>query len=434
MYKATSVPRRRLSGAARLLVPTLLLVLTLLALTMLTGCGSDPKSDGTQAQSAAAAQTAAAPETTLPPETAAPVQQTEAPSEPETEPAPEPLPAGWTPSLNRTDISFFGAGESFVLTVPGAAGHYEILWSAEDEQIAAVDQTGRVTAVGPGSARIYAELAGTKLTCWIRCKFDAPPAEDEPALDKTDISFFGVGESYRLRVSNVPEGAEILWSSEDYGVASVDGNGRVRAVGPGTIRVRARVGDVVLSCWVRCHFTAPDVPRCSVADGSWLVALHRSSVTAADGESGVSVAQAELLGLVRVEKDVLEALEPYDKLDLSDFGLGAFRVSSVEFNTEKDQCAVTSGETVLRFSGDGSGLWTLLDENGLAKYYTVGTGRFVFTDDSRVSEQPDGGTPIRRADVMDLFDKHPGFEETLSPVELTVSDGLVTNAVWHYAP
>ena len=427
MFKSKSGTRRNHACAALIAILTMLLAL-------LAGCkkGQEKEAGGTQSAPATSAVTTAAPETTLPTEsTDTAGQDAAAPSASETEAASETLPADWVPSLNSTDISFFGPGESFVLTVPGAAGYYDVLWSAEDEAIAAVDGGGRVTAVGPGSARIYAEVAGTQLTCWIRCRFDAPPAEGSPTLNSTDISFFGVGERYRLSVSNAPEDAEILWSSEDYGVAYVDGDGLVRAVGSGTVRVHARVGDTVLACWVRCQFPDPDVPRSSVADGSWRVTLHKSRITVRDEEAGVFVAQAELLERIRVTGEELEGLEPYDKLDLSRFGLETYRVTDAAFDAEGKTCTVTAGETVLRFSADDSGLWTLLDENGAARYYSAGTGRFVFTDDSRVCEQTGGdtGSEVRVADVTALFGRHSDSEETVSPVVLTVSDGLVTEAV-----
>lgn len=435
MFKKTSNSRRSV-GAALLSALVMVVVLTLLVMSLLTGCTKDPKPEDTTVPSTAAptVPTTAAPETTLPPETAPTEPVSTEPAE--TEPPVVTVPADWTPALSKTDISFFGAGETYILTVPGAPGGLEILWSAENEEIAAVDQTGRVTAVGPGSARIFAEVVGKKLECWIRCKFEAPPAEDEPALNNTDISFFGVGESYRLKVSNVPEDAKIVWTSEDYGVAYVDSSGRVRAVGPGTIRVKAQVGETVLSCWVRCHFTAPELPRSSVADGSWRVTLHKSSVTVQNEETGVFVAQAELLSRIQVTKTLLESLEPYSKFDLTRFGLGTWRVSSVAFSADETTCTVTAGDADLLFSLDDNELWTLVDADGEARYYTAGTARFVFTDDSKVYEQTGGASdPLdRRADVLALFDLHPGFEETVTPVFLTVSDGLVTNAVWHYGP
>ncbi len=416
-------------GAALCSALTLLLTLSLLTLLLLSGCTGDTKTEGSTVPSTPASteRTTEAPVTTLPSETAAPELVS-------TEPA-VTLPPGWTPTLNKTDISFFGPGEAFTLIVPGAPVGLEILWSAENEEIASVNQNGRVTAVGPGSARIFAEVAGTKLACWIRCSFEGPPAEDAPALNKTDISFFGVGESFRLSVNHAPEDAKILWSSEDYGVASVDENGRVRAVGPGTIRVRAQFGDVVLACWVRCQFPAPELPHCSVADGSWRVILHKSGITVLDQAAEVFVAQAQLLGRVRVAGELLESLEPYSKLDLSDFGLGSFRVSAIDFEADGTGVTVTSGDAILPFSLEDDGLWTLVDGSGEPVWTAAGAARLVFTGDTRVCDRrgEDVAGEVRRANVLELFDIH-GAQETVSPVVIEVSDGLVTEAVWQYEP
>ena len=425
MRKTRFETRRRVAAALRPAMMCLLL-LPLLSLSLLTGCAGDPKAETATLPAAPASTEGSHQAPTQAPET-------EAPAPASTEPA-LTLPPDWSPSLNRSDISFFGPGETFTLVVPGAPVGLEILWSTENEAVARVDRTGRVTAVGPGSARIYAELAGTKLSCWIRCAFEAPPAEDAPALNKTDISFFGVGESFRLIVDHAPGDAEIRWSSEDYGVASVDENGRVRAVGPGTIRIRAQVKDQVLACWVRCQFAAPELPRCSVADGSWRVALQKSGVTVLDQEAGVYVAQAELLSPVLVPGERLEGLEPYSKLDLSDFGLGILRVSALEPEADGTGVTVIAGEEKLRFVRNEDRSWTLLDEKGEPAWYASGAARLVFTDDSRVYGQKgrDEATRARRANVLELFGAQPGSEERLSPVLLQVSDGLVTEAVWQY--
>lgn len=432
MFKTTFGSRGGTARAALLIALTLSLLLTLL-----TGCTGDAKTDKTETRPS---DTAPVTDTELPPATtAAPAPVTTEPAP--TEPAPaETLPADWVPSLNRSDISFFGAGETFVLTVPHAPASLEILWSAEDEAIAAVDANGRVRAVGPGSARVYAEVAGTKLSCWVRCQFEAQPAEGDPTLNNTDISFFGVGESYRLTVNNAPADAQILWTSEDYGVASVDETGRVRAVGPGTIRVKAQVGETVLSCWVRCQFASQDLPRCSVADGSWRVVLRKSLITVLNEEAGVYVAAAELRSPVRLSGEFMESLGQWSRLDLSAFGLGVWRVSSIEFSEDGTSCTVLDLDKILRFSRDEEGWWVLLDVDGEPTYYSAGTARFVFTAETLVLDQMTGvlqGDPagaIRRATVLDLFDQQPGFENELPLVGLTVSDGFVTEAVWYYHP
>ena len=69
-----------------------------------------------------------------------------------------------------------------------------------------------------------------------------------------NMTFFAAGENYVLSVTNVPAGTTVEWRSLDESIATVDANGHVKAVGPGTTRVIATVGNLSAECWVRCRF------------------------------------------------------------------------------------------------------------------------------------------------------------------------------------
>ena len=400
----------------------------ILAMTLLlSACAENAAPTG----SSASPSTAAIPTDSTP----APADSTPAPTETETEaPETERPTVEWKRVLNQTDISFFGPGESFQLFLPEAPADLEVLWSSEEPEIAAVSENGRVTAVGPGSTRIIAEIGEETLHCWIRCQFSAVPGEDEPALDKTDISFFGVGESYRFTLRNVPEDAEVVWSSEDYGVASVDENGRVTAVGPGTIRVTARVDGLTLSSWVRCQFAATELPRSSVADGSWLVQLRKDRITALDEEGGVYIANAVVQIPVQVP-----GLTAGGQLDLSAFGLGIREVESIEYDPDQTACTVTTSSGTLRFVPAESGAWKLLGEDGEPMSVKGGDARLVFNGDSVFLDQVSAAAagrsePIPRENLLDLFDKQPDAGDELNAVSVTVAEGVVTRAIWYGRP
>ena len=91
-----------------------------------------------------------------------------------------------------------------------------------------------------------------------------PPATSVPAgtptgfiLSKEDFTFFSKGESYRVAVTFQPAGAAgtVTWTSDDPSIATVDANGRVTAVGKGTVNVTAKVEGVgEKKCIVRCNF------------------------------------------------------------------------------------------------------------------------------------------------------------------------------------
>ena len=343
-------------------------------------------------------------------------------------------------SLNRTDISFFGAGEAFTLIVKGVAAGTEVLWTSENEAIASVDENGTVTAVAPGTVKVFARIGEAELTCWVRCQFTAPEGEEAPFLNKTDISFFGVGESFLLSVQNVPEGEKVVWSSEDVHVASIDEKGRVTAVGPGTIHVAAQVGDVSLYCWVRCQFTIP-APRSSVADGSWLVNLYKDRVTSlgstpADGYS----AEADLLDYISVSKNELDRMENGSALDLTACGMKVYRVSEVRYEggEARYHVAVESGPEMV-FAEDDRGRWCLLSENGEFATWVSGSAKLIFAGNAVLLDEVSAvlsghADPIRVNDLMDLFGRQSGYENTLPAVGVTVENGVVTQAIWHYVP
>ena len=332
-----------------------------------------------------------------------------------------PTDPDWEPALNKTDLTFFGAGESYTLVLEEAPAGTKAEWSSENEEIAAVDETGRVTAVGPGSTRIYAQVGEEKLECWIRCRFEAPAGEEAPKLNKTDMSFFGVGESFRLSVENLPEGEKVTWSSEDIYVASVDENGLVTAVGPGTIRVAAQAGETTLYCWVRCQFAAPAGPRSSVEDGTWQVRLSKDGLTPVGTGPDRWQAEGQLLDLVTVNQKELERLERGSALDLTAWGMQVYRVTKAEFDADKDRWRVeTDGGPKMEFRKDDRGGWSLWGD-GSFELRPHGSAKLAF--DENTALQDGAGKTV--AHLTDLFEEESGA----SLFSVTVENGVVTRCV-----
>ena len=401
----------------------------LLLLLLLTACGTTPRPDEDSTAGTNAPASTEAPVGTT--ETSAPAVETSA------------VPTATAPDLrnaylNKTDISFFGAGESYTLVLEGVPVGTEVEWTSENEEIAVVDPSGRVTAVGPGSARVFAQVGEGKLTCWIRCQFAAPAGEEEPALNKSDISFFGVGEHFTLRVENLPEDTQVVWSSEDVYVATVDENGLVTAEGPGTIRVAAQVGDKALYCWVRCQFDAPAGPHSSVGDGEFLVNLYEDRLTPVGTAPDRWMAEADWLDHVWVDQNELDRLQNGSALDLTRFGLKVYRVSKARYDAEAAAYFVEIDGEEMEFRKDDAHRWCPLSPDGEFLTFVRGTAKLAFDENSVLLDQMsavlDGGTePYAVAHLTDYFGK-PGAENGLFRVEVTVENGIVTRCVWLYTP
>jgi uncharacterized protein YjdB len=117
-------------------------------------------------------------------------------------------------------------------------------WSSADTTVAAVNDTGLVTAVDEGATTITAEADGVADSSDVRVTQVAAAVSIVPALDtlrtldssRQFIAFAFDSTGTRLT------GAKARWSSSDPSVATVDAAGLARARRSGTARILAHVG------------------------------------------------------------------------------------------------------------------------------------------------------------------------------------------------
>ncbi len=190
-----------------------------------------------------------------------------------------------------------------------------VTYVSADPAVAAVSETGLVTAVGSGQTTVTVTCGQISQVCTIVCWFqeettlptEAPvptesqapepretepkptePKETEPKptqpkpteaptlkLDQSDVSCFTQYEVFNLYVklgSTSIGRSKVTWTSSDPSVVTVE-NGQVTAVAKGTATVTAEYEGMSASCIVRCRFD----------DTSWTASA--SDVTLGVGES-----------------------------------------------------------------------------------------------------------------------------------------------------
>ena len=144
-------------------------------------------------------------------------------------------------SLKDTSISL-ERGTSRQLTAivePQDADDISLTWSSNNADVATVDATGRVSAIGIGEAVITATTndgSGLSATCHIGV---VPKGVRYLNLNTYEMTM-KVNESALLEVEVVPDDAEyshIVWTSSDERVAVVDDNGLVTARGVGQAEI-----------------------------------------------------------------------------------------------------------------------------------------------------------------------------------------------------
>ena len=159
--------------------------------------------------------------------------------------------------LNKTNLSM-EKGDAEVLTAtlnPTNSTNKNVTWTSSNENVAVVNQNGRVTAIGEGTTTITVrtEDGGYTASCNIRVSLPSTKVTGV-VLNKTGVTL-DKDETYELRADVIPYNAtnqKVSWTSNATQVATVDQEGNVRAVGQGkaTITVTTADGNYKATCVV----------------------------------------------------------------------------------------------------------------------------------------------------------------------------------------
>ena len=138
---------------------------------------------------------------------------------------------------------------------PADATNQNVTWTSDDTAVATVSETGVVTAVAQGAARITVttEDGGKTASCRVTVKGKEVPVTDV-SLDYTEATL-AEGEKLQLTATVSPSDAtnpNTLWDSSDPAVATVSDSGLVTAVSEGspTITVTTEDGGKTATCQV----------------------------------------------------------------------------------------------------------------------------------------------------------------------------------------
>ncbi len=151
-------------------------------------------------------------------------------------------------SISKTTITLVeGDSETLSVTVsPSTATNKSVSWSSSRPDVATVDEDGKVTAVKAGSATVIVITTDGSKTA--KCDVTVEPRPIPVAgisLDKSSLELVE-GEESSLIATIAPSDASnktFTWSSSNSQVATVDDNGKVKAIAPGTATITATTAD-----------------------------------------------------------------------------------------------------------------------------------------------------------------------------------------------
>ena len=209
-----------------------------------------------------------------------------------------------------------------------AASKLNLTWSSSDEEVATVDETGLVTAVGAGEADITVSVSDANISSTTHVKVVITPTGVE-APDSIELVTNGEN-SKALGAKMTPEDAtevKLAYESSDESVATVDENGVVTAVADG-------------ECVITTYVIA-DIPATAESAEAKPVV---DEAAASEAEVADSAADSET-------PDDAVVSEPEDTTDTdSSFGVvpdGLSAETKVTVTTKVEQIALSKTEGVL---------------------------------------------------------------------------------------
>ena len=209
-------------------------------------------------------------ETEAPPEEAT-EEITEATEEVTEAPTEDPNVTCEQLSIEVTDITLDEPGAMFLLNVQALPENTTdpIMYISSNEDVATVNEEGRVTAVREGTVVISIFCGEQQTECNVICSFvtetEAPteeateaPTEGEKLKDVTlsvkasDLTFRSGGQQATIKLTCKLDNDEVTWTSADESIATVDKDGVITRVGAGTTTITGTYGNQVIEIIVRC--------------------------------------------------------------------------------------------------------------------------------------------------------------------------------------
>ncbi|MCL2568175.1 MAG: Ig-like domain-containing protein [Oscillospiraceae bacterium] len=231
-------------------------------------------------------------------------------------------------TLNQTNVTLGIQGTvteefTFVGTVWSAqATNRDIRWTTSDPNIAFVYQDGRVRAVNPGTATITAHVDGSRIPVNTSATVVVRRLATDIFLEPTALTLHMTGpisETEQIARTVFPTDAfnanNIVWTTSNPAVATVDQNGNVTSAGVGTATIRATVQGST-NVWAEATVT--------VFNLATAVELNQSSITLIiEGDQfGERQLLETVLPLDAINRDVTWSSSDPDIATVDQYGIG----------------------------------------------------------------------------------------------------------------
>ena len=153
-------------------------------------------------------------------------------------------------TLNESSLTLTNAGDTAKLQAtvsPSNATYKSVTWTSSNTEVATVNSSGVVTAVGNGTATITVTTAdGSNKTSSCEVTVNMPVQATGVTLNQTSLTLTSEGQVAKLQATVLPSDAPIksvTWTSSNPSVATVNSNGLVTAVSNGEATITVTTAD-----------------------------------------------------------------------------------------------------------------------------------------------------------------------------------------------
>ena len=157
--------------------------------------------------------------------------------------------------LNPTNMSLKVNTSSVIVPIikPDEAKNEKLIWESSDPSIATVDSNGKVTGIKEGKATITVKTKDGKVVA--TCEVTVEPIQASKIILDNNKMTLKEKDTGQLTATIVPDNTtdkELIWTTSDPSIATVDSNGKVTGIkeGKATITVKTKDGKVVATCEV----------------------------------------------------------------------------------------------------------------------------------------------------------------------------------------
>ncbi|MBQ1531313.1 MAG: Ig-like domain-containing protein [Solobacterium sp.] len=160
---------------------------------------------------------------------------------------------------------YLAKGESYTVSVmydpEDTTDDKTLRWVSSDTSVATVDSNGTITAVGAGYTKVTVSLRNGRFPNQINVFVNIPAEGIE--LSDHELTM-NKGTSQSVQAEFYPQGAEtqnVIWSSSDESVVTVDADGTINAVGKGTavVTVTSEDGAFTDTCRVTVRVPVEEI-------------------------------------------------------------------------------------------------------------------------------------------------------------------------------